>query len=121
MTYLWSYWSVDSVGRRVRDVPVGINTWIVVLWRGALSFERGTSTRTTAPLCLAYIPSHQREFFIDNLLVRIRFIIEMIWWTGLAPREFEFPFPGSLISTGLQGLLEIKDTDRPRVLPYAYA
>jgi len=24
-------------------------------------------------------------FFIDNLLVRIHFIIEMIWWTGLAP------------------------------------
>jgi len=30
-----------------------------------------------------------REFFIDNLLVRIHFIIEMIWWTGLAPWEFE--------------------------------
>jgi len=28
------------------------------------------------------------EFFIDNLLVRIHFIIEMIWWTGLAPWEF---------------------------------
>ena len=26
-----------------------------------------------------------REFFIDNLLVRIHFIIELIWWTGLAP------------------------------------
>jgi hypothetical protein len=25
----------------------------------------------------------------------------MIWWTGLAPLEFEFPFPGSLISTFL--------------------
>ena len=35
----------------------------------------------------------EREFFIDNLLVRIHFIIEMIWWTGLAPWEFEFPFP----------------------------
>ena len=32
---------------------------------------------------------------------RIHFIIEMIWWTGLAPWEFEFPFPGSLISTFL--------------------
>jgi len=29
-----------------------------------------------------------REFFIDNLLVRIHFIIVMIWWTGLAPWEF---------------------------------
>ena len=41
----------------------------------------------------------ERELFIDNLLVRIHFIIEMIWWTGLAQWEFEFPFPGSLTST----------------------
>jgi len=40
-------------------------------------------------------------FFIDNLLVRIHFIIVMIRWTGLAPWEFEFPFPGSLTSTFL--------------------
>jgi len=46
-------------------------------------------------------PQTQRECFIDNLLVRIHFIIEMIWWTGLAPWEFEFPFPVSLISTFL--------------------
>ena len=38
----------------------------------------------------------ERDFLIDNLLVRIHFIIEMIRWTGLAPCEFEFPFPGSL-------------------------
>ena len=37
-----------------------------------------------------------RESFIDNLLVRIHFIIVMIRRTGLAPWEFEFPFPGSL-------------------------
>ena len=37
--------------------------------------------------------------FIDNLLVRIHFIIVMIRWTGLAPWEFEFHFPGSLTST----------------------
>ena len=43
----------------------------------------------------------ERELCIDNLLVRIHFIIEMIWWTGLAPWEFEFTFPGSLISTCL--------------------
>ena len=33
----------------------------------------------------------EREFFIDNPLVRIHFIVEMIRWTGLAPWEFEFP------------------------------
>jgi len=27
----------------------------------------------------------ERVFFIDNLLVRIHFIIAMIRWTGLAP------------------------------------
>jgi len=46
----------------------------------------------------------ERKFFIDNLLVRIHFIIVMIRWTGLAPWEFEFPFPGSLTSTFLVGL-----------------
>jgi len=46
-------------------------------------------------------PAEQREFFIDNLLVRIHFIIVMIRWTGLAPWEVEFPFPGSLTSTFL--------------------
>ena len=46
----------------------------------------------------------ERQFFIDNLLVRIHFIIVMIRWTGLAPWEFEFPFPGSLTSTFLAGL-----------------
>ena len=38
---------------------------------------------------------HERDFFINNLLVRIQFIIVMIRWTGFAPRECEFPFPGS--------------------------
>ena len=31
------------------------------------------------------VPAPEIEFFIDNLLVRIHFIIEMIRWTGLAP------------------------------------
>ena len=40
----------------------------------------------------ALLPRGEREFFIDNLLVRIHVIIVMIRWTGLAPWEFEFPF-----------------------------
>ena len=52
------------------------------------------------PPCLApALP--EREFFIDNLLFRVQFIILMIRWTCLAPWEFEFPFPGSLPSTFL--------------------
>ena len=34
-----------------------------------------------APFC------SEREFFIDNLLVRIHVIIMMIRWTGLAPER----------------------------------
>ena len=30
----------------------------------------------------------EREFFIDNLLVQIHFIIVMIRWSGLTPWEF---------------------------------
>ena len=40
--------------------------------------------------------SRQREFFVDNLLVRIHFIIVIIRWTGLAPWEFEFHFQAAL-------------------------
>jgi len=43
--------------------------------------------------------TREREFFIDNLLVRIH---RCFWWTVLAPWELEFPFPGSLISTFLE-------------------
>jgi len=35
------------------------------------------------------VVGREREFFIDNLLVRIHFIIVMIRWTGLAPWEFK--------------------------------
>ena len=48
---------------------------------------------------------HNRQemaFSRMKLQVRIHFIIVMIWWTGLAPWEFEFPFPGSLIYTFLE-------------------
>ena len=44
----------------------------------------------------------EREFSIDNLLVRIPLIAEMIYQTGPAPWEFEFPFPGSLVSAFLE-------------------
>jgi len=46
-------------------------------------------------------PRAAKEFFIDNRLVRIHFIIVMIGWTDLAPWEFKFPFPGSLTFTFL--------------------
>ena len=45
--------------------------------------------------------SSERDFFTDKLLVRIHLIIATIRWTGLAPWQFEFSFPGSLTSTCL--------------------
>ena len=37
----------------------------------------------------------------------------MIWWTGLAPWEFEFPFPGSLtfafLARVLTGVTDLED------------
>ena len=61
--------------------------------------------RTLAPRVLDEPVGHpgllappERDFFIDNLLVRNHFIIVMIRWTGLAPWEFEFPCQGSLTS-----------------------
>jgi len=43
----------------------------------------------------------ERDLFLDNLVVRIPFIIVMIRWAGLAPWEFELSFPGSRTSTFL--------------------
>ena len=64
----------------------------------------GTSWAHTPSMKFKTITSNatsfqERELLIDNLLVH--FIIVMIKWTGLAPREVEFPFPGSLTSTVL--------------------
>ena len=43
----------------------------------------------------------EKESSLDNLLVRVYFIIVMIRWTGLAPWEFGFPSSGRLRSTFL--------------------
>ena len=50
---------------------------------------------------MTHVCGREREFFIDNLLVRIYFTTLMIKLTGFAPWEFEFPFTGSLTSTFL--------------------
>jgi len=46
-----------------------------------------SSASTSSPIAtVTTLP--ERDFFIDNLLVRIHSIIEMIWWNGLAPSKF---------------------------------
>ena len=63
----------------------------------------GTNPPTIGFVSFVWWPkdAQEREFFVANLLVRINFTIVMIRWTGLAPWEFEVPFPGSLTSTFL--------------------
>jgi len=57
----------------------------------------------------------QIEFFTDNLLVRVHFIIEMIWWTGLASWELEFSFPGrDMGDEGLGIVLDSLSTSNPQ-------
>ena len=65
--------------------------------------------------------SGERDFLIDKLLVRFHLIIVMIRWTGLAPREFEFSFPGSLTSTFLltpaQPIWSLRTGGEPGLFP----
>ena len=50
----------------------------------------GSPTLKTAPATTKpRLRGGEREFFVDNLLVRIHFIIVMIRWTGLAPWEIK--------------------------------
>jgi len=69
--------------------------------RGISRFACPPPLRSSPPI--SHFRRRKRELFIDNLLVRVHFIILMIRWTGLAPYKFEFPFPGSLTSTFLLG------------------
>jgi len=78
---------------------------IITSWRGwqekvevEEALKRQAQDTATMQKKEAQVPClpPERGFYIDNLLVRIHLIIEMIRWTGLAPWEFEFPFPGSL-------------------------
>ena len=63
----------------------------------AIFARQQTTQRASHGILEAVRCLEEKVFFIDNLLVRIHFIIEMIWSTGLAPREWIFFSPGSLI------------------------
>ena len=64
-----------------------------LLYHSTLGLRGIRKKARTTPRWYTLTPAlPEREFFIDNLLVRIHFIIVMIRWTGLAPWEFEFPF-----------------------------
>jgi len=62
--------------------------------------SQGSLSTSSSPPCISSA-HREKELCVDNLLVRIHFIIVMMRWTGLAPWEFEFPSPGSLTSAFL--------------------
>ena len=57
-----------------------------------MRFKAVLTSATGRPSC------SEGDFFVDDKLVRIHFIIEIIQRTGSAPWGFEVPFPGSLSS-----------------------
>ena len=81
--------------------------------------ERGVRHRVVPVRRSQPLPSEKatgREFFIDNLLVRIHLIIVMIRWTGLAPWESEFPFVWAGGVQAIKSILRGKLTFNDRVL-----
>ena len=49
----------------------------------SVAFEAGPARlKLHRVLEVLLVPARERDFVIDNLLVRIHSIIEMIWWTG---------------------------------------
>ena len=58
------------------------------IMRAAMSWSVKYEFEDSSPMSVHFEPAPEKEFFIDNLPVRIHFIIVMIRWTGLAPWEF---------------------------------
>jgi len=74
----------------VRDQPKGLNVDRCICAPGG--YEGYTDRcRSVDVEWLETVPPEtrdpEREFFIDDLLVRMHFIIVMVRWTGLAPRH----------------------------------
>ena len=77
----------------------GQSEYLSYILAGIRSFYRHGRTANSAFLLPTFRKhSLERELLFDNLLARIHFIIVMIKWTGLAPGECEFHFPGNLTS-----------------------
>jgi len=50
-------------------------------------YDKGLGVSASPPTPRSATPAAEPELFIDQLLVRIHFIIVMMRWTGLAPWE----------------------------------
>ena len=77
------------------------NVWLTSLterFNSIPSFYKDETARSGFRTC----PSgEEREFFIDNLLVQIHFVIVKMRWTGLAPWVSKSSRPGRLTSSFL--------------------
>jgi len=107
--HLYFHLSSSECGRRTAWSPLVCTPWFAPPQFAPPQFASPQSHRFAPrgvhPHRSSRVSSHaERDLFIDNLLVRIHFIIVMIWWTGLAPWGSEFVFPGSLTSTFLATL-----------------
>ena len=99
------YRLMGTVRRRAKACDPGeklLTRFTLPKLRGSRKHSDGFDSRRTC----GEGACRERDFFIDNLLVQIFLIIVMIWWTGLAPWEFEFPFPGSLTSTHMRRIID---------------
>ena len=70
--------ATDDFGKRsLQTIPL----------QNAKDVEDAVELAERIPRLLRHVPEPvtEREFFIDDLLVRIHFTIVMIRWTGLAP------------------------------------
>ena len=91
-------YKVAALGQSARSLLRGGQWWNDGVWEGGAAHLVDELGRGVDLLRERHhLP--ERDFCIHNLLVRIHFFIVMIRWTGLAPWEFVFPFPGSLTST----------------------
>ena len=89
-------------------VPALLRTKACTIAHASLGCHASPKVNTHRPKSTG---TREREFFVENLQVRIHFNIEKLWWTGLAQREFEFPLPGSLISTSCVNMNHQKSTE----------
>ena len=80
--------NLAQIGQSRPDSGVGLNHFQYASHSNILSCSLFAWKRRTHPQTSCY--ARERQFFIDNPLVRIHFVIVMIRWTGLAPWEFEY-------------------------------
>ena len=71
----------------LRYEPASVPQHVSVKW---LFLKRPRLKQNEAGVDVNALYAQREREKVDNLLVRIHFIIVMIRWTGLAPWEFEF-------------------------------